>query len=114
MSDTFPTTDRPLARLDEWDDFVQERYAPTKRKEQFRDYRAEARPSVKEFYRLNHRYQTYDFVQAKKAEYLPLAKNRMGVWEAMEFLEYSRRRQRPGHGLDTDRAPDADRRSDPP
>ena len=76
----------PLARLDDWDDFVQERYASTKTKEQFRDYRAEARPSVKEFYRLNHRLQTFDFVQAKKAEYLPRTKKRMGIWEAMEFL----------------------------
>jgi inositol oxygenase len=76
----------PLARLDDWDDFVQERYAPNKPKEKFRDYRAEARPSVKEFYRLNHREQTYDFVQAKKAEYLPLNKKRMGIWQAMEFL----------------------------
>jgi len=79
-------TNRPLDRLDDWDDFVQERYAPAKPKEQFRDYRAEARPSVKEFYRLNHQYQTYDFVRTKKAEYLPLAKKRMGIWEAMEFL----------------------------
>jgi inositol oxygenase len=79
-------TARPLARLDDWDDFVQERYAPSTSKQQFRDYRAEARPSVKEFYRLNHRYQTYDFVRAKKAEYLPLTKKRMGIWEAMEFL----------------------------
>ena len=31
-------------------------------------------------------YQTYDFVRAKEAEYLPLTKKRMGVWEAMEFL----------------------------
>ncbi len=81
---------RPLDRLDDWDDFVQERYAPgpapAKAKGQFRDYRAEARPSVKEFYRLNHRHQTYDFVRAKKAEYLPLTRKRMGVWEAMEFL----------------------------
>jgi inositol oxygenase len=80
---------RPLDRLDDWDDFVQERYAPaaaTKSKEQFRDYRANARPSVREFYRLNHRHQTFDFVKDKKAEYLPLNRKRMGVWEAMEFL----------------------------
>ena len=84
---------QPLDRLDEWDDFVQKRYisgpgnsGPTSGDKVFRDYRAEARPSVKEFYRLNHRFQTYDFVQSKMAEYLPLNKRRMGVWEAMEFL----------------------------
>jgi inositol oxygenase len=82
MSDA--TAPGPLDQLDDWDDFVHERYS--KPKEAFRDYRAEARPSVKEFYRQNHRYQTRDFVRAKKAEYLPLHKKRMGVWEAMEFL----------------------------
>jgi inositol oxygenase len=41
---------------------------------------------VKEFYRLNHRNQTFDFVRAKKAEYLPLRKRRMGIWQAMEYL----------------------------
>src|SRR4051812_35658608 len=92
MSDLNRSSDpgRPLDRLDDWDDFVKERYAPgpatAKAKEQFRDYRTNARPSVREFYRLNHRHQTYDFVRAKRAEYLPLTKKRMGVWEAMEFL----------------------------
>jgi inositol oxygenase len=93
MADSTRTPDQPLARLDDWDDFVQERYATglidprsSTQGKVFRDYRAEARPSVKEFYRLNHRYQTYDFVRSKKAEYLPLSKKRMGVWEAMEFL----------------------------
>lgn len=94
----------PLHDLDEWDDDVKRRYAasegdsastrdddfhavdPTKKAEQFRDYRAEARASVKEFYRLNHRYQTFDFVKAKQAEYGALEKRRMGVPEALEFL----------------------------
>jgi inositol oxygenase len=73
-----------LDHLDDWDDFVRDRYA--KPKETFRDYRAEARPSVKEFYRQNHRHQTRDFVLAKKAEYLPLRKKTMGIWQAMEYL----------------------------
>jgi inositol oxygenase len=84
MSDT----PNPMAHLDDWEESLAARYpAPGgKPREQFRDYRAEARPSVKEFYRLNHRHQTLDFVLAKKQEYLPLRKRRMGVWEAMEFL----------------------------
>ena len=57
-----------------------------KTKDGFRDYRAEARPSVKEFYRLNHLFQTYDFVQQKKRDYLPLRRRQMSIWEAMEFL----------------------------
>ena len=83
---------QPLERLDDWDDFVKDRYAPgpapapAKAKEEFRDYRKNARPSVREFYRLNHRHQTYDFVQQKKNEFLPLNRKRMGIWEAMEYL----------------------------
>src|SRR5215510_3000271 len=77
---------RPLERLDDWDDFVKDRYDPGKPKEQFRDYGKFARPSVREFYRLNHRHQTYDFVQAKKKDFLSLSRRRMGIWEAMEFL----------------------------
>jgi inositol oxygenase len=79
----------PMEHVDDWEESLQSRYPAEgsgKRKEQFRDYRAEARPSVKEFYRLNHRYQTREFVLAKKREYLPLRKKRMGIWEAMEFL----------------------------
>ena len=60
---------------------------PRKKREQFRDYKAEARSVVKEFYRLNHTGQTLDFVQSKKAEYLPLGKRRMGIWEALEALD---------------------------
>jgi inositol oxygenase len=77
----------PLARLDDWDDFVQVRYAGDKPKEAFRDYRADARACVREFYQLNHRLQTLDFVLAKKAEYLPPRRRRMGIWEALEFLD---------------------------
>ena len=59
---------------------------PNKRPEQFRDYQAEARSSVKEFYRLNHTNQTLDFVLAKKQQYLSKRTRTMGIWEAMEFL----------------------------
>ncbi len=88
MSKTPPQREsNPLHHLDDWEESLQARY-PTanKAKEEFRNYRAEARPSVKEFYRLNHRHQTLDFVLAKKREYLPPRRRRMAVWEAMEFL----------------------------
>jgi inositol oxygenase len=55
--------------------------------EQFRDYAAEARASVKEFYRLNHAHQTVDFVLKKKQEYLGLTRRRMKIWEALEYLD---------------------------
>src|SRR5262249_41331270 len=88
--------DRPLEHLDDWEEALKARYPEGrtavpersgKKKEEFRDYGAEARPSVKEFYRVNHRRQTLDFVLGKKREYLPLRRRRMGVWEAMEFLD---------------------------
>jgi inositol oxygenase len=51
----------------------------------FRDYEM-ARPTVREFYRLNHRHQTYDFVLQKKAAYGSKQLAQMGIWEAMERL----------------------------
>lgn len=91
------TTAGPLDGLDQWEDDLRRRYpAPgaakpqaangAKSREEFRDYRAEARPEVREFYRLHHAQQTVDFVRAKRAEYLPRRKRTMGVWEALEFL----------------------------
>src|SRR6266542_2882520 len=90
------TEGQPLSSLDEWEDSLVERYPtaatklvgtnPSKTKEQFRNYEANARPSVREFYRLNHTCQSYDFVRAKKNAFLSLSRKRMGVWEAMEFL----------------------------
>jgi len=40
-----------------------------KTKEEFRNYEDPARDTVKEFYRLNHRYQSFDFVQQKEGIY---------------------------------------------
>lgn len=80
---------QPLESLDDWEAFLQARYPENgaeKPPEAFRDYASDARPSVREFYRLNHRYQTLDFVRAKKQEYLRRDKRVMGIWEAMEFL----------------------------
>jgi inositol oxygenase len=94
-------SDTPLESLEEWEDFVEGRYPqpeeggaarpfaatdPEKKEEEFRNYDADARPTVREFYRINHKNQTLDFVRGKKREFLALDKKRMGVWEAMEFL----------------------------
>lgn len=54
--------------------------------ENFRNYAAEARDTVKELYHLNHKYQTLEFVLAKKAEYSKLDKMELGVWEALEKM----------------------------
>jgi inositol oxygenase len=77
----------PLPDLDAWEEDVRRRYpGPAKTKEEFRNYEADARPCVREFYRLNHRYQTVDFVRTRKRAFLPLRTRQMGIWEAMEYL----------------------------
>jgi inositol oxygenase len=80
----------PLASLDEWEEDVLQRYpeagTPAKQKEEFRNYEKPARDTVKEFYRLNHTYQTYDFVQGKRAEFLQFNKRQLPVWDAFQFL----------------------------
>jgi inositol oxygenase len=102
MKDSLHTrSTSPLESLDEWEEFLVERYPqpasaerkvpsvgtdPEKQKEEFRAYEADARPSVREFYRLNHTHQTYDFVQTKRREYLSLNRLEMGVWDALEYL----------------------------
>ena len=77
---------QPLASLDEWEDFLQERYPQPEEKSSFRDYGTNVRPGVREFYRLNHRHQSLDFVTAKERQYLGKNQRDMGIWEAMEFL----------------------------
>jgi inositol oxygenase len=76
----------PLENLEQWDDFVKDRYDPNRKQDEFRKFTVEAPPVVQEFYRQNHAHQTRDFVLRKKREYLPLNKRRMSVWEAMEYL----------------------------
>jgi inositol oxygenase len=76
----------PLENLEQWDDFVQERYKPNKSKEEFRQYNESTPPVVREFYRLNHANQTLDFVRQKKQQYLAKQKSQMSIWEAMEYL----------------------------
>ena len=93
---------QPLQSLEEWEDFVKERYPEPmqpaaarkpavgysldKKKEEFRNYEVDARPTVREFYRLNHLNQTHDFVKAKHKEFLGLNRMTMGIWEAAEYL----------------------------
>jgi inositol oxygenase len=82
------TTERtlgPLDNLEQWDEFVQQRYDPNRTTGQFRDY-SKTTPGVREFYRLNHTHQTRDFVLQKKKEYGGLNKRKMGIWEALEYL----------------------------
>ena len=76
----------PLADLDEWEDDLLRRYPEEKSKEEFRDYDADARPSVREFYRLNHTYQTLDFVKQKHDQFLSLDRGKKSIWDGLEYL----------------------------
>ncbi|MCX2585405.1 inositol oxygenase family protein [Pedobacter sp. MR22-3] len=82
----------PLKNLDQWEEDLLVRYPdPTsinadKKEDQFRNYEETEKDGVKEFYRLNHTYQTYDFVQQKKADYLKFDKEEMPIWSAFDFL----------------------------
>lgn len=92
MMEPIAIVNAPLGNLDEWEDDLLRRYpdpesiATTKATGEYRNYEAPARDTVKEFYRLNHQYQTFDFVQQKRAEYLKFDKKEMTVWDAFDFL----------------------------
>jgi len=81
---------RPLQSIEQWEDDVLLRYPdagePAKAKEEFRNYENPGRDTVREFYRLNHTYQTYEFAQEKRADFLRFNRKEMPVWGAMEFL----------------------------
>ena len=80
----------PLRSIEMWEDDVLERYPEpgqsAKAKEEYRNYDNPGRDTVREFYRLNHEYQTYDFVQEKKNEFLKFDRKEMKPWQAMEFV----------------------------
>ena len=92
MSDQKTDEMNPLSSLDVWEEDLLERYpdpesiAKGKTAGDYRNYESPGRDSVREFYRLNHTYQTYDFVQQKRAEFLSFNKKEMSVWEAFDFL----------------------------
>jgi len=75
-----------MKSLEEWDDFIATRYHPGKQESEFRNYKADANPTVTEFYRQNHAYQTLDYVLHKKAEYGKLNRGKKSIWEAAEYL----------------------------
>lgn len=82
----------PLESLEVWEEDLLERFpdpdniVQDKSKEEYRNYETPARETVKEFYRLNHLYQTYDFVLQKEKEFLSFDKKEMPIWDAFTFL----------------------------
>ncbi|MFT2009096.1 inositol oxygenase family protein [Pontibacter sp. 13R65] len=92
MKSTQQGDQNPLENLDVWEEDLLQRYPDpesiTKGKttEKYRDYETPARDTVKEFYRLNHTYQTYNFVLEKEREFLKFDKKEMPIWDAFDFL----------------------------
>jgi len=80
------TEQNPLGDIDQWDEFLAGRYQEGKSETEFRQYDAEANPGVAEFYRLNHQYQTHEYVLGKEKEYFGLTRGKKTIWEAAEFL----------------------------
>jgi inositol oxygenase len=82
----------PLHSLDEWEDDILERYpdadsiAKGKTTQEYRDYENTQKDNVREFYRLNHTHQTFDFVMQKREEFLQFNKKEMPIWDAFQFL----------------------------
>ena len=79
----------PLQSLDHWEDDLLERYPEKdlKTKEEYRDYDTSDRAEgVRAFYKLNHEFQTYDFVCQKEKEFLSFNKKEMSLWDAVDFL----------------------------
>lgn len=82
----------PLGSLDHWEDDLLERYpdpeaiATAKATDEYRNYETPGRDTVREFYRLNHTYQTYAFVQEKRKEFLKFDRKEMSIWDAFDFL----------------------------
>ncbi len=80
---------KPLDSIEDWEDEVLTRYPEpnTKAKEEYRNYvDSERVDTVREFYKLNHTYQTYDFVCEKENEFLKFNKKEMSIWDAVDFL----------------------------
>jgi inositol oxygenase len=79
----------PLASIEDWEDEVLTRYPEpkTKAKEEYRNYvDSEKVDTVREFYKMNHIYQTYDFVCQKQDNFLKFDKKEMPIWAAIDFL----------------------------
>ena len=90
--ETKTTETRTFQSLEDWEQDLLRRYpdpetiVADKQTTEYRNYDSPERDTVKEFYRLNHTNQTFDFVQAKKNQYLTFDKKEMPVWDAFNFL----------------------------
>jgi inositol oxygenase len=72
-----------------WEEFLEEQVYPNpgaKAAEDYRNYDKPGRDTVREFYKQNHREQTFEFVGRKREAYLKLNHRRMSIFEALDFL----------------------------
>ena len=80
----------PLENIDDWDDDILKRYpekTTDKTKKEFRDYQNSNRAkTVREFYKLNHQYQSFEFVSNKEDRFLKFNERKMSIWDAVDFL----------------------------
>jgi inositol oxygenase len=83
------TNSRDQNALHAWEEFIEEQVYPepsTKAKEDYRNYNNPARDTVRDFYKHNHRGQTFAFVNVKRNTYLKLNRRRMSIFEALDYL----------------------------
>ena len=80
----------PLENIDDWDDDILKRYpkkTTDKTKKEFRDYQnSNQAKTVREFYKLNHQYQSFEFVSKKEDRFLKFNERKMSIWDAVDFL----------------------------
>ena len=71
-----------------WEEDLRARYPESgnKSKAEYRNYQDPQRDTVRDFYRLNHLNQTYDFVLEKEKEFKQFNRKQLTFWEAVEFL----------------------------
>ncbi len=84
-----PNPQNPLKSAGQWDDFIAQAVYPNpnrRAKESYRNYARPERDCVRKFYRLHHKYQTFDFALRKEKEWLPLRRKKMSPMDALMFL----------------------------
>jgi inositol oxygenase len=91
FNDLNPESLKPLQNLGELEDDLITRYpAPgsitnLKSTEESRNYNT-TKESVRDFYKLNHAFQTFDFVVRKRSALLQFNKAQMSIWNAFDLL----------------------------
>lgn len=79
-------SEESICTAEQWEQAVKNR--PTSKDEDsYRVYNENTPEHVKSFYRLNHTYQTLDFVVQKESKYLPLRRTKMDIWGAVDFFD---------------------------